>query len=665
MAQAEAMSIGPAYRTEAIQQAKTLGELAEAVKKVRLEEAQRALQNTETALAAAKKAQAETGPGAMGWLSSAAWAKSGDHDNGRSQRVLEESTRARKAEWDKQISDLEAAKAKELAIINGSEEKEAAATKRFDGAEPKEKADPYQEERLRLERQGLEYAEKTTLEAQRLAEVHKLDLQREEDLTKIQAQLDKKGSTLTQDEAGRLRGQVEENYANARMQVWDKYALKRKEMETKLQEMLTGEEEGGLAKRYAAIEKNTAEIRKINAELAQAGKTPVASEEQLQAAETAAKARALKEQAKADLEELKKDLAHQSEISGQLSRDEIEQHLKTFAAKGPSQAQAVQDYKISVHWDETSADGAKAGVQQFLKQTEDGFTQWKNLTAATLSSSVNSFAQFYSALETRGGSFHDKTLALWRGISGAVVKELNTMAAQETVHWALEKAIAAWKAMASSKEEADLLALMETKVATTAVDDTDDTTDTIANDTEAASATQLAVAETFAAWAMIPGGVAIAAAQVPEIEATVASAGAVTARERGGIIGLHGPEMFLGGERGPEVIAPPSDFKDWANLNQNLGWNLGAHQARVSHLQAQASSYSAAAQQAAQGAGAGSGPGATQGGGGDVHVHIPGPILDTSQRGLQALGNLIINAATTAARSRGQVLQPGLVFGGV
>jgi hypothetical protein len=485
--------------------------------------------------------------------------------------------------------------------------KEDGGNKHWAGGEGKEKEDPFQTDMLRLQKQGLEYAEKTTLEEQRLAEVRKLDLQREEDLQKIQADLDKKGSTLTSDEATKLRLQVEENYAHGRMAVWDKFAKQRKDMEAELQGKLTAAEEGGLEKRLEAIRASFVKIREENLKLGRDGKAQYTAE-QIQAAQDAAEAQAKKDQIQADLSKLKKELSELAQISGgKLSEQDTQEVLNRWKAKPGTKADAAELYAKESHIGESGTQGAKAGVDAFVAQQENAFTKWKGFTTTLLSGATSAFSGFFSSILQHGQTASQKWDALWKGLSGSVVKASSDMVAQEAVHWAAQKARAAWSTVASAKEEAELTALMQTKIvteagktaagATGAAAEVAHNAIVVASDT-ATSTAQIGLAETtmaakIYAWYATLGPWAIPAAVVT-IAAVLAAIGSIAGREKGGdvqagtpyIVGEAGHELFV-----PNVSGTIVPHNVLAGASRNLSANLGAHESQVNRLQAQAGSY--------------------------------------------------------------------------
>jgi hypothetical protein len=228
----------------------------------------------------------------------------------------------------------------------------------------------------------------------------------------------------------------------------------------------------------------------------------------------------------------------------------------------------------------------------------------------------------------KGGSASKKLQDMWKGLSASVVQELTTMAARQLVNWGIEKAIAAWKAAENVQEGVMLTGKTAEQVSAAAAQEAANAGVAASETATVAPKIASATSGFFSAFAGIPFvGLGLALAAIAGMMVVMKS---VTGRETGGIIGLNGPEMFWGGEKGPEVIAPPSDFRDWASANQNLGFNLGAHAAQVSRLQSQASGYASSAQAQAS---SGTGP---------VHVHLENStIAGESVDSARVIGNLV------------------------
>ena len=185
--------------------------------------------------------------------------------------------------------------------------------------------------------------------------------------------------------------------------------------------------------------------------------------------------------------------------------------------------------------------------------------------------------------------------------------------AVQSAHWVWEKMQSAWKFMnrAAHKaadaavwvwEQGVYVAKMIWKGLQWAWDkmtsawNTVETTKTVAEEgSKTGARTASGAAGIFASWTSIgPWGFAIAAALVIAMLAVMSS---VRGRAVGGLV--TGPELTMLGEKGPEVVAPEHDFKDWANSLQSGSYNLGANIARA---QAQTSGYTQMGSSYAQGA---------------------------------------------------------------
>jgi hypothetical protein len=495
--------------------------------------------------------------------------------------------------------------------------------KHWQGAEPKEKNDTFQQDLLRLQREGLQIGAKRTLEAERLNEVELLGSKRQEELNKIQDKEDKgkaKGG-YSPEEAAQARLQAEENYANGRMALWDKFAQERTKMEADLQGKLTAAEEGGLDKRLEAIRADFVQRRETNRRLALEDKNFM-TDEAVQAAQDAAEARAYKDQVQADLSKLKKELSELAQISGgKLSDHDTGEVLTRWKTQGGTKADAAGTYGREAHIGESGAQGAKAGMDAFLAQSENAFTKWKGFTTSIIGGAQSSIAGFFGSILQHGQTAGQKWDALWKGMSGSVIKAGSDMAAQEVVHWGVEKARALWKTAANAKEEAELMALMNTKLVTetgktaatnagavgaVAADEVV-TTSAVVNAEIQAGAAETSMAAKIYAWYASMGPWAIPAAAVT-IAGVIAAIGAIAGREKGGDVQAGTP--YIVGEAGHELFVPnvsgtivPHDVL--TSASRNLSANLGAHQNQVNRLQTQAGSYGA--QAVAQGGGMGRG----------------------------------------------------------
>ncbi len=281
----------------------------------------------------------------------------------------------------------------------------------------------------------------------------------------------------------------------------------------------------------------------------------------------------------------------------------------------------------------TAQQGWQAGLEAFTQRAGTAFTSMRDMAMNAMGGIQNSFARGIAGLITGQMRLGQALKAVWQGIIGTI--------AQFVAQY-----IARMIALAIAKR---LLGEQEKEV----------------ESSKAVASQHAAAAGIFAAHSGIPFvGPVIAAGFIAMMNVVlgtnIASAKGMsaTARATGGLAGLHGPELTLLGENGiPEVVAPEKDFKAWAGSYAALGANLASSELREREYQTQASRYAAQGSEAA-GQGAGSPM--------IAHVDLRGAtIMDTSDRGLERLGNMVIAATQVAARRRGQVVEPGQVFGGV
>jgi hypothetical protein len=162
---------------------------------------------------------------------------------------------------------------------------------------------------------------------------------------------------------------------------------------------------------------------------------------------------------------------------------------------------------------------------------------------------------------------------------------------------------------------------------------------TAGNATEASS-------NLYKTWSNVPYGVGLAAAGVQtaamllSLAATYASAYAigggtkVPAAAEGAWFGRPTLTMIGEGSR-PELVIPDTSFETYS---KNLAAGILAQNAGKRDT----------------------------GGSGSVNVHLHNAtILDTSNRGMEKLGNMVLSGIQVAGRRRGQVIKPGFVFGGI
>ena len=346
----------------------------------------------------------------------------------------------------------------------------------------------------------------------------------------------------------------------------------------------------------------------------------------IQVAQEHMEAKDLEDQTKIDAEKLKEALKHKAEMQGALTPDETKAAISSYAYGDAAQKAAAAQVSIEMHLDQGAADGAIAGLQKFSAQADNIYTQMSKFAQDMANTLTSSLSKAFMDIVTKGTSFGNAMKAVWKGLSQAVIQALMQMAARQLVNFGIDQVIAAWKAahttteiaQSTAKQSAAEVQLAKENAATEASMAADNAktaalaaqvpaiaaqeaaivSQTTAMDTATVSAFDLAVAETWGAYAYIPfGGEALSEAQISAMFASATAAqatamGMVVAHATGGLIDK--PTLALMGEAGREVVAPETDFQDWGNAQQNLGYNLAAHQNQVATLQAQAGSYGAA-----------------------------------------------------------------------
>lgn len=232
--------------------------------------------------------------------------------------------------------------------------------------------------------------------------------------------------------------------------------------------------------------------------------------------------------------------------------------------------------------------GIDNGLSAGLNKQKTAFEKWRDFVVDMTNGVRSSFASLFESIFQHGMTGGQKWDALWKGMSGTVVKGLADMGAAEVTHWVLLKAKAAWGIIRSAWE-------------------TKDTAKTVTeNDIKITSNTEVAASGFFATFAKLgPWGYALAAAAIISM---IALLGNLQGREKGGpvragtpyIVGEAGHELFV-----PDVSGTIVPHHDLVNAHRNLGANLSRKGAQVEGLQAQAGSYArAAAVRASEGGGA-------------------------------------------------------------
>lgn len=402
------------------------------------------------------------------------------------------------------------------------------------------------------------------------------------DAERLQIAKGLKDGSLTAQQAAKLRAQAEQNYTDQAIAIDTKYTTERVKLYEGMQARLSGQEQGGLAKRLAAIAKEFAAIREENAKLGGA-----TSEADIAAAERAAQGRARVDQVKEDLGKLKEELSQLAQDKGGLTEMDRNQVLARYASAGGTQADAAARYRQEQHIGEGALAGVEGGMNTFLAEQGNAWKQWQGATVNVIGGVHSGLSSMFSGMVLEGGSAMGKLGAFTRGFGTLAVKTLADMGAKELTHWAILKAKAAWKAMTTATEIGQEGAKSAARVAGAATSAGAAATEATASGVATGANVGKATSGFFAAFSGIPFvGLALALAAIATMMAVMKQ---ITGRAVGGRVDR--PEITLLGEAGPEIVAPEANFLDWAHAHQNLGYNLAAHQAQISRLNAQAGSY--------------------------------------------------------------------------
>lgn len=418
------------------------------------------------------------------------------------------------------------------------------------------------------------------------------------------------------------------------------FAKKRQDMEADLQARLTAGEEGGLQKRLEAVRKASEKMLQEARALRTADTTDAdmaAKEEAIRQAERAATERARQDQVRADLSRLKQELAELAQMKGHaLSFQEQEEVLARFTARSNEAAQAVAMLREELHLNGTATQGWLAGIQDWISQASNSFQIYRQIAVQTLNSVGNSFTQTLAGMLSGQIKLGNAWKTLWQGIRNSASQAIAEVITAKLKEWVVDKAISAWRHADAQQSIAE------------------GGEETAANTTSAASGI-------FKAHSGIPWvGVAMAIAMVALMMATMSS---ITARAVGGLVTK--PELTLMGEAGPEVIAPEASFADYTARIFSMGANLQSNLLRNDRI---VQDYAVQGAGFAQGAvdaqsSAYLGQSSRNGRQGDTIVHLNGPIMDTSDRGLENLGHLVKRGLQVAASRQGQVMDTSQMFG--
>lgn len=447
----------------------------------------------------------------------------------------------------------------------------------------KSKSDALDQAELRLEALRLQGMEKITLEEQKQYEIQQMSLKIEaerERLVKITK--DKNATGEDKKRASEQLIRLDQIEKDNLAQIEEKFKNKILEINEKLQTDLTGQQEGGLAKRLADVQKHFDQLRKLQAQLGADSKVSGAD---IDAAQRAAEGRARIAQIKDDVSKLKTELADLAQVKGRaLSSAEIQAYLDTWIQKGGTAADAAQKVGFELGVTRTATDGLRTGFDMFFNTSANRFTLWKDTVLDILKGIESGFTTLFSSVFTRGMTGAQKWDAAYKSLANSVVQALSKMAAQELISWGISKAKFAWDKVKAAWDTANTTkTVAEAGIKTTA------------NTTEAGSSIFAAAAGFFKAHSLIPWvGFAIAAGFVLAMTGALDK---IRGRAVGGLV--TSPELTLLGEKGPEVVAPEKDFKDWArtfaaqgasiameiagsrNLSNRYGYQAGSYAAGV------------------------------------------------------------------------------------
>lgn len=176
--------------------------------------------------------------------------------------------------------------------------------------------------------------------------------------------------------------------------------------------------------------------------------------------------------------------------------------------------------------------GMAAGFREYIAESKNYGTQFKNLVTSTMNAAETSIAGAMKGIITGQENLSQAMKGIWSGITDAILGCITQMIAKWIV------AQAAMLIFGSA-------------------------TEVVAN-TQAAAALDTAAAESYAAYAYIPfGGLALANAQIALVAGGFAAAKAadkgITAFATGGYVDKPTPGIF--GEKGGEYLVPERDMK--------------------------------------------------------------------------------------------------------
>lgn len=211
--------------------------------------------------------------------------------------------------------------------------------------------------------------------------------------------------------------------------------------------------------------------------------------------------------------------------------------------------------------------GWQEGIRVTLDQAKNHFENFRQAALSVMSGVTNAFAKGIEGLISGQMSLGQAMKSIWKGIVSTVVQALAQLIAQWLVAQIAQKAFGI-----SATSQAVATATAETQASLTA-----------------------GAAGAWEAYGWIPYvGAGLALAQIAAMEASVAAVqmAPIVAHAVGGLIDQ--PTLALMGENGREVVAPETDFKQWASGLLSLGANIMAGEASVFGYQSSATRYAMA-----------------------------------------------------------------------
>lgn len=337
-------------------------------------------------------------------------------------------------------------------------------------------------------------------------------------------------------------------------------------------------------------------------------------------------------------------------------------HMRAWAESMGYPAAAIQQFSdmLQMNIDKRSdwLGGWKDGIKDWVTAATDSFMKFKGMATQVMNGVEGAFTRGLSGMLSGQMTFSQGLKAIWQGIVQTVAQAV----AQLIARWLIMKIVGA----AMTKEEMAQSAAKTGASLTAGAAAAWEAYGAIPFVGAGLALAQIALMEASVAGVGLAGTIASAASGAGATGAGVADmssgVGAVaTVRDVGGLVTK--PEFTWLAKNGiPEVVAPESDFKDWArsmiHMGANLQANIGRNDRMVMDYSLQAASYAGAGVEAQRSA-AEAGLASTQ-----AHFHFPNAvILDSSDRGLETLGKMAFSALQTHARRNGQVIEPGQLLG--